>query len=206
MKLLVNPEFLGLVKILKQKEQAQILLAILSYPDDACEHPVWILMRKQIDRDAKNYRKKCDTLSENRQNRWSDNNRNATDAEQTGGAAATEPAQADAISAGIEKSSIESEKQNEKESCIETRRAVDKMVNGLSRNFDANAPARYLINEDFDFDKIAEREAEFRDTFCNGRYTETHLQKAQKSLHNKRYGQKLTLAQIEAWVKQEGRF
>jgi len=206
MKILVNPEFLDLVKILKQKEQAQILLAILSYPNDTYKHPVWQLMRNQIDRDAQKYRKRCDTLSENRQNRWPDNNRNATDAEQTGGAAATETAQTGAISAGIEKYSIESEKQNEKESCIETRRAVDKMVNGLSRNFDANAPARYLINEDFDFDMIAERDAEFRDTFCNGRYTETHLRKARQSLLYKRHGQKLTLEQIEAWVKQEGRF
>jgi hypothetical protein len=202
MKLLVNPEFLGLVKILKQKEQAQILLAILSYPNDECRHPIWILMRKQIERDAKKYQKKCETLSENRQNRWPNDNRNATDGEQTGGVAATKNAQADAISTGIEKPSIESEKQN----CIETKRAVDKLVNIAARNMDANAPARYLVSEDFDFDSIAERDAKFRETFCNGHYTETHLQKAQNSLYNKRYGQKLTLAQIEAWVKQEGQF
>lgn len=206
MKILVNPDFLGLVKILKQKEQAQILLAILSYPNDACAHPVWHLMRQQIERDAKKYQKRCENLSENRQNRWTSDNRNATDSEQTDGTTATETAQTGAISAGIEKHSIESENENKKESCIENKRAAAQLIRDAARNMNANAPARYLINEDFDFDSIAEHDLDFHDTFCNGRYTETHLHKAQYSLFNKRYGQKLTLEQIESWVIQEGRF
>ena len=208
MKILINPEWLSLVKDLKIKQKAELLICLLSYPNGKSELGAWDFMKKQIDRDAEKYQARCRNLKENRQKRWpnkQNDNRNETDEAQIDDTQTADDPQQNPISVSNSKS-IESEKINEKEKSIENRNTVAGLLKNMTQNMRMDAPMRYEITSDFDFDKISERDSVFRETFCDGRYKDTVLIKAQRSLHSKRYGQRLTLQQLIDWVEQEGKF
>jgi len=87
---------------------------------------------------------------------------------------------------------------------IDRKEDIGRLLNKVSKNFDANAPKHYEISDDFDFDRLAETDAEIEELF--NRCDSTILKKAQNSLWNKRYGQRLTIRQIISWIEQEGKY
>lgn len=208
MKILINPEWLSLVKDLTTKQKAELLICLLSYPGGESKLGAWDFMKKQIDRDAEKYQARCRNLKENRQKRWLDkqnDNRNETDDEQTDDTLPADETQQNQLSAGKSKEKI-SENNIEKEKSIENRKAVAGLLRGVTQNMRMDAPMRYEITSDFDFDKVGERDTVFYETFCAGSYSNATLSKAQRSLLSKRHGQRLTLQQLIDWVTQEGKF
>jgi hypothetical protein len=198
MKILINPEWISLVKDLTKEQKAELLICLLSYPAVVeTDLGAWEFMRKQIDRDTEKYQTKVENISANRQKRWAK--------KQKDGKSPTEAEQNSQESIGRE-SSIERETEIEKEKSIENKKTLDRLIKGVARGFDANAPARYTINDDFDFDKIAERDMVFRETFYSGKFTEPILEKAQRSLRNKCYGMKFTIQSLIEWVEREGKY
>jgi len=209
MKILINPEWLSIVRDLSTEQKAEILTCLFSYPAHVeTESGIWEYMRKQIDRDTEKYQVKVRTLSDNRQKRWDNeqkDNRNVSETQQTGDRNTTDDeqntGQKTANSVRIDSSTDrENKNENKKETSIEKKIAVNELIKGVARDMDANAPTRYLIDEDFEPYNNEEIKYHLYS------YSADKLSKAKRSLIEKRYGQKLTAEQILTWISNEGEY
>ena len=202
MKRLMNPKWILLVQNLTAEERSEVFMAILEYPDRACQIPVWPFIKSELDEDEKKYRAKCDRLAENRMARWqseqtsSDINMNSTDFRQS----ASDIRMISGAKA-IEHSKEQFQNNKTKHSNSKT---VDALIAKVAGNFSPNRPVKYLINSEFSIAKVLEQNP---GTYEFLKKIPTYkIMAAEESLINKCYGEEKTLKQIIGWTMNEGNF
>ena len=171
-------------------ECAEILRCIFEYPNRDCEIGLWKYIKTQIDRDAQKYKEKCDralALVEKRKE---------TDTKSSTKSSSISCMKSSVIVSSKEKDidkNIDIEK--EKDSSIAARNVENsvKLVENHVENF--------LINEYFSLQSIAQVFPDF--AICIKPLLPAIVTRAERTLKQKRQGQRLTMKQILEWVEQE---
>lgn len=183
MKILIDPNMAILIKDLPESECAELLHCIFEYPDRDSDLIVWKYMKSQIDRDAQKYREKCERL------------------------AAVRPRSQKSVLKSEQKSTvIESSMDNIKQNIIEKD-----IESSNSKNFVENSVENFRpdvdifrINDCFSFEALANVIPAFK------KYTDLFpvavIDRAERTLRQKRAGQQLTMKQILMWIEQESAF
>lgn len=183
MKILIDPNMAILVKDMPESECAELLHCIFEYPNRDSNLIVWKYMKTQIDRDAQKYREKCERL------------------------AAVRPRSLKSMLKSEQKStvienSIDNKKQNIIEKDIVSSNAesiVEKPVENFGYDVDI-----FRINDFFSFEILGNVFPDFK------KYTDFFppevIDRAERTLRQKRKGQQLTMKQILNWLEQENAF
>lgn len=190
MKILLDPNIAVLIKDMSDAECAEILRCIFEYPNRDCEIGLWKYIKTQIDRDAQKYKEKCDralALVEKRKE---------TDTKSSTKSSSISCMKSSVIVSSKEKDidkNIDIEK--EKDSSIAARNIENsvKLVENHVENF--------LINEYFSLQSIAQVFPDF--AICIKPLLPAIVTRAERTLKQKRQGQRLTMKQILEWVEQE---
>ena len=190
MKILLDPNIAVLIKDMSDAECAEILRCIFEYPNRDCEIGLWKYIKTQIDRDAQKYKEKCDralALVEKRKE---------TDTKSSTKSSSISCMKSSVIVSSKEKDTdknIDIEK--EKDSSIAARNVENsvKLVENHVENF--------LINEYFSLQSIAQVFPDF--AICIKPLLPAIVTRAERTLKQKRQGQRLTMKQILEWVEQE---
>jgi len=190
MKILLDPNIAVLIKDMSDAECAEILGCIFEYPNRDCEIGLWKYIKTQIDRDAQKYKEKCDralALVEKRKE---------TDTKSSTKSSSISCMKSSVIVSSKEKDidkNIDIEK--EKDSSIAARNVENsvKLVENHVENF--------LINEYFSLQSIAQVFPDF--AICIKPLLPAIVTRAERTLKQKRQGQRLTMKQILEWVEQE---
>lgn len=190
MKILLDPNIAVLIKDMSDAECAEILRCIFEYPNRDCEIGLWKYIKTQIDRDAQKYKEKCDralALVEKRKE---------TDTKSSTKSSTISCMKSSVIVSSKEKDidkNIDIEK--EKDSSIAARNVENsvKLVENHVENF--------LINEYFSLQSIAQVFPDF--AICIKPLLPAIVTRAERTLKQKRQGQRLTMKQILEWVEQE---
>ena len=190
MKILLDPNIAVLIKDMSDAECAEILRCIFEYPNRDCEIGLWKYIKTQIDRDAQKYKEKCDralALVEKRKE---------TDTKSSTKSSSISCMKSSVIVSSKEKDidkNIDNEK--EKDSSIAARNVENsvKLVENHVENF--------LINEYFSLQSIAQVFPDF--AICIKPLLPAIVTRAERTLKQKRQGQRLTMKQILEWVEQE---
>ncbi|MBQ3945240.1 MAG: hypothetical protein II670_06460 [Alphaproteobacteria bacterium] len=190
MKILLDPNIAVLIKDMSDAECAEILRCIFEYPNRDCEIGLWKYIKTQIDRDAQKYKEKCDralALVEKRKE---------TDTKSSTKSSSISCMKSSVIVSSKEKDidkNIDIEK--EKDSSIAARNVENsvKLVENHVENF--------LINEYFSLQSIAQVFPDF--AICIKPLLPAIVTRAERTLKQKRQGQRLTMKQILEWVEQE---
>ena len=190
MKILLDPNIAVLIKDMSDAECAEILRCIFEYPNRDCEIGLWKYIKTQIDRDAQKYKEKCDralALVEKRKE---------TDTKSSTKSSSISCMKSSVIVSSKEKDidkNIDIEK--EKDSSIAARNVENsvKLVENHVENF--------LINEYFSLQSIAQVFPDF--PICIKPLLPAIVTRAERTLKQKRQGQRLTMKQILEWVEQE---
>ena len=187
MKILLDPNIAVLIKDMSDAECAEILRCIFEYPNRDCKIGLWKYIKTQIDRDAQKYKEKCDRATHARETQ-------ALKSDLKLGV------KSDLIS-GVKKSSIEKDNdkyidiEKEKESSIAARN-VENSVKAVENHVE-----NFLINEYFSLQNIAEVIPDF--AICIKPLLPAIVNRAERTLKQKRQGQRLTMKQILEWIEQE---
>ena len=189
MKILLDPNIAVLIKDMSDAECAEILRCIFEYPNRDCEIGLWKYIKTQIDRDAQKYKEKCDralALVEKRKE---------TDTKSSSISCMKSSVIVSSKEKDIDKN-IDIEK--EKDSSIAARNVENsvKLVENHVENF--------LINEYFSLQSIAQVFPDF--TICIKPLLPAIVNRAERTLKQKRQGQRLTMKQILEWIEQERAF
>ncbi|MBQ2174378.1 MAG: hypothetical protein II453_04675 [Alphaproteobacteria bacterium] len=178
MKILLDPNIAVLIKDMSDAECAEILRCIFEYPNRDCEIGLWKYIKTQIDRDAQKYKEKCDRALALVEKRKETDTKSST--------------KSSSISC-MKSSVIVSSK--EKDSSIAARNVENsvKLVENHVENF--------LINEYFSLQSIAQVFPDF--AICIKPLLPAIVTRAERTLKQKRQGQRLTMKQILEWVEQE---
>lgn len=190
MKILVNPDWLVLMEVLPDTEFREVCLCIFNHPDRDYDHHMWRYIKKELDRNAENYKKRVSCLDKNRQKRWQ-SEQMETDSEQ--------------MSVQMQNSSgVIDRKEKLDINNTDKKKEIDMLVRKTAKIFSPNAPKKHLIDDDFSFKRLAENDFEFQVfyTTCSN----DKLCKAEQSLKYKHFGDYFTVKQIIGWIEQEGRF
>lgn len=180
MKILLDPNIAVLIKDMSDAECAEILRCIFEYPNRDCEIGLWKYIKTQIDRDAKKYKDKCDRAAHARDT-------------QTLKLDLKSGLKSDLIS-GVEKSSIE----NNNEKYID----IEKERESSNANLPVEKPVEnFLINDFFSFQEIGKKIPAF--TNYLKQFLPTVVNRAERTLKQKRTSQHLTMMQIIEWIEQE---
>ena len=190
MKILLDPNIAVLIKDMSDAECAEILRCIFEYPNRDCEIGLWKYIKTQIDRDAQKYKEKCDralALVEKRKE---------TDTKSSTKSSSISCMKSSVIVSSKEKDidkNIDIEK--EKDSSIAARHVENsvKLVENHVENF--------LINEYFSLQSIAQVFPDF--AICIKPLLPAIVTRAERTLKQKRQGQRLTMKQILELVEQE---
>ena len=190
MKILLDPNIAVLIKDMSDAECAEILRCIFEYPNRDCEIGLWKYIKTQIDRDAQKYKEKCDralALVEKRKE---------TDTKSSTKSSSISCMKSSVIVSSKEKDidkNIDIEK--EKDSSIAARNVENsvKLVENHVENF--------LINEYFSLQSIAQVFPDF--AICIKPLLPAIVTRSERTLKQKRQGQRLTMKQILEWVEQE---
>ena len=186
MKILLDPNIAVLIKDMSDAECAEILRCIFEYPNRDCEIGLWKYIKTQIDRDAKKYKEKCDralALVEKRKE---------TDTKSS------------SISC-MKSSVIVSSKEKDNDKNIDIEKEKDSSI--AARNVEnsvklvENHVENFLINEYFSLQSIAQVFPDF--AICIKPLLPAIVTRAERTLKQKRQGQRLTMKQILEWVEQE---
>ncbi len=179
MKILIDPNMAILIKDMPDAECAELLHCIFEYPNRDSNLIVWKYMKTQIDRDAKKYREKCERL-----------------------AAVRPRSQKSEQESAVIESSIDNKKRNIVEKDIESSNSnnfVEKPVENFLVGNDM-----FCINNGFSFANLAQVIPAFK------KYTDLFpmvvIERAERTLCQKREDQKLTMKQILMWIEQENTF
>lgn len=172
-----------LVKDMPESECAELLHCIFEYPNRDSNLIVWKYMKTQIDRDAQKYREKCERL------------------------AAVRPRSLKSMLKSEQKStvienSIDNKKQNIIEKDIVSSNA-ESIVENPVENFGYDVDI-FRINDFFSFEILGNVFPDFK------KYTDFFppevIDRAERTLRQKRKGQQLTMKQILNWLEQENAF
>ena len=185
MKILIDPMLAVLARDLSTEEKAEILMCVLEYPNRESEIGLWKYMKQQIDLDAKKYREKCERISEAGKNRW----RNTKSEAKSYPKSETNSDVREEVS----KENINKENCNCKESVSSNpAAAVEKPVDN------------FFISTDFSFDNLCKQSPRFSEYLST--YLPAVVERAERTLIKKRYGQRLTISEILDWIQQESVF
>lgn len=190
MKILLDPNIAVLIKDMSDAECAEILRCIFEYPNRDCEIGLWKYIKTQIDRDAQKYKEKCDralALVEKRKE---------TDTKSSTKSSTISCMKSSVIVSSKEKDidkNIDIEK--EKDSSIAARN-VENSVKAVENHVE-----NFLINEYFSLQSIAQVFPDF--AICIKPLLPAIVTRAERTLKQKRQGQRLTMKQILEWVEQE---
>lgn len=184
MKILIDPMLALLAKDISTEDKAELLMCILEYPNRDCDLGLWKYVKQQIDVDAHKYREKCERMAENAKSRWSVKSNTKSDM--------TSDMKSQVIEEASKANTIK-ENSNCKESVSSNcAGAVENPVNN------------FLISNNFSFQIISKQNPKFANYLAL--YMPSVVERAQKTLIQKRIGQCLTLAQILDWLEQENQF
>lgn len=192
MKRLANPKWALLLQNTPREECGDVFMAVLKYPDVECTNPAWPFIKAELDEDEAKYRAKCDRLAANRMARWqseqtsSDINQISTDITM----------KSDAIAKTVQN------KNNSIEQEQSMRRQAAMLVNNFGKNLSVNRPARFLINDDFSFERIRVADPDAYELIR--RFPISKQKAAEKSLKTKFFGMEKNINQIIGWIKNEG--
>lgn len=190
MKILLDPNIAVLIKDMSDAECAEILKCIFEYPNRDCEIGLWKYIKTQIDRDAKKYKDKCDRAAHARDT-------------QTLKLDLKSGLKSDLMS-GVKKSSIENN--NDKDIDIEKEKDSSMSISHVENsveNVETNVE-KFLIDESFSFQGLCKKIPAFKNYFAW--YLPTIINRAERTLKQKRHGQFLTRKQIVEWIEQERTF
>ena len=194
MKILLDPNIAILIKDMSDAECAEILRCIFEYPNRDCEIGLWKYIKTQIDRDAQKYKEKCDralALVEKRKE---------TDTKSTT-ISSTKSSSISCMKSSVIVSSKEKDIdknidiEKEKESSIAAR-IVEKPAKAVENHVE-----NFLINEYFSLQSIAEVIPDF--AIYIKPFLPAVVNRAERTLKQKRQGQRLTIKQILEWIEQE---
>jgi len=190
MKILLDPNIAVLIKDMSDAECAEILRCIFEYPNRDCKIGLWKYIKTQIDRDAQKYKEKCDRATHARETQ-------ALKSDLKLGV------KSDLISV-VKKSSIE--KYNDKDIDIEKDKESSMSILGVENSVENpnNSVENFLIDESFSFQSLCKAVPAFKNYFAL--YLPTIINRAERTLKQKRNGQFLTRKQIFDWVEQERSF
>ena len=190
MKILLDPNIAVLIKDMSDAECAEILRCIFEYPNRDCKIGLWKYIKTQIDRDAQKYKEKCDRATHARETQ-------ALKSDLKLGV------KSDLISV-VKKSSIE--KYNDKDIDIEKDKESSMSILGVENSVEnpSNSVENFLIDESFSFQNLCKAVPAFKNYFAL--YLPTIINRAERTLKQKRNGQFLTRKQIFDWVEQERSF
>lgn len=179
MKILIDPTMAILIKDMPESECAELLHCIFEYLERDSDLIVWKYMKTQIDRDAKKYREKCERL------------------------AAVRPRSLKSVqkSAVIE-NSIDNQKQNIIEKDIVSSNSQNVVENSVE-NFDSDVDI-FRINDYFSFEILGNVYPEFKK--YTSFFSPEVVERAERTLRQKRKGQHLSMKQIIMWLEQENTF
>ena len=182
MKILIDPMLAILAKDLSIEDKAELLMCILQYPNRDCALGLWKYIRQQIDADAQRYKEKCERMAENAKNRWSMKSNMKSNPK------------SDTTSLVIEEVIKENKiKNNEKVSVSSNELlSVDKYVDN------------FLISTEFSFNEVLKIKPKFANYLSL--FPQSVVERAEKTIIQKRFGQTLSIVQILEWLEQENQF
>jgi hypothetical protein len=180
MKILIDPMLAILAKDISVDDKAELLMCILEYPNRDCGLGLWKYVRQQIDADAQKYREKCERMAENAKGRWNLKSYPKSDMKSP-------------VIEEISKANVIKENSNCKESVSSNACAIVE-----------NSVNNFVISDRFSFQVIAKQNPKFANYLAL--YIPAVVERAQKTLIQKRIGQNLSLSQILDWLEQESQF
>lgn len=186
MKILLDPNIAVLIKDMSDSECAEILRCIFEYPNRDCEIGVWKYIKTQIDRDAQKYKDKCNRVAQARETHIMKSDMKSN------------------MISGVKKSSKENnnEKDIDIEKDIDSSNAflpVENSVENLNKQVE-----KFLITEYFSFQSMAKIIPAF--AIYAESFIPAVLNRAERTIKQKRQGQRLTMRQIADWIEQENNF
>lgn len=190
MKILLDPNIAVLIKDMSDAECAEILRCIFEYPNRDCEIGLWKYIKTQIDRDAQKYKEKCDRALALVEKRKETDTKSST--------------KSSTISC-MKSSVIVSSKEKDNDKNIDIEKEKDSSI--AARNVEnsvklvENHVENFLINEYFSLQSIAQVFPDF--AICIKPLLPAIVTRAERTLKQKRQGQRLTMKQILEWVEQE---
>jgi len=190
MKILLDPNIAVLIKDMSDAECAEILRCIFEYPNRDCEIGLWKYIKTQIDRDAQKYKEKCDRALALVEKRKEADTKSST--------------KSSSISC-MKSSVIVSSKEKDIDKNIDIEKEKDSSI--AARNVEnsvklvENHVENFLINEYFSLQSIAQVFPDF--AICIKPLLPAIVTRAERTLKQKRQGQRLTMKQILEWVEQE---
>ena len=193
MKLLSNPDWLELVVDLTADECKEILFCLLDYPNRESKLSAWRFMKKELARSTQKYKEEAERMKNNQQKRWESSQTDKTSYKTGDDVLQTVPP------SDVLKVDRPIDNNNQK-----NKKTIDSILNSVARNMDINAPKRYEIVDGFDFKRLATTDSTIAELY--NQYDSTTLQKAQNTLWQKRYGERLNIRQLITWIEQEGKY
>ncbi len=179
MKILLDPALAILANDLSTEEKAELLMCILEYPNRNCDLGLWRYIKKQIDEDAQKYKEKCERIAINRLAR-------------RGLKSDMKSTMASDLFSTVNKDVVN--KIQIKDNCNVD--VVDN-ANGIVENGVEN----FFIGENFTFQDVSNIKHAFA-TYLTC-YRPPVVERAEKTIRQKRFGQYLTMKQILDWLEQE---
>ena len=183
MKILIDPMLAVLARDLSTEDKAEILMCVLEYPSRECEIGLWKYMKQQIDADAQKYKEKCERMAENGRRRWTTKSNPKSDM--------------------IWDSTSRVKKEVSKENII-IKNNCNESVSSNELPFVDNPVNNFRISGDFSFEGLCKQIPKVSD------YLALHLpsvvERAERTIKQKRFGQCLSLQQILEWLEQENDF
>lgn len=185
MKILIDPTMAILIKDMPESECAELLHCIFEYPKRDSDLIVWKYMKTQIDRDAQKYREKCERL------------------------AAVRPRSQKSVLKSEQKSTvIESSKDNHNEKHNVIAKDIvssnaENIVENPVENFDSDVDI-FRVNDSFSFEILGNVYPEFKK--YTSFFSPEVVERAERTLRQKRKGQHLSMKQIIMWLEQENTF
>jgi hypothetical protein len=184
MKILIDPMLAILARDLSTEDKAELLMCILEYPNRDCALGLWEYIKQQIDQDAKKYREKCDRIAASRQARGSMKSTLISDMN------------SDLFSSVKEEVS--------KDNIIKSNVIVKERVSSNALAAVENLVENFTITENFSINTICKANLKLQAELAI--YLPAILERAEKTLIKKRFGQRLSSGQIVEWVEQERKF
>jgi hypothetical protein len=178
MKILIDPMLAILAQDLPTEDKAELLMCILEYPRRDCGLGLWKYIKQQIDADAKKYNEKCERIAASRQSKKS------------------------------MKSELKSTLNSDLFSSVSESVSKDNQIKNnviVSESSKQPAPVDNLfINAEFSFAALCKSKPKFSDYLAL--YPPPVVERAEKTIRQKRFGQTLSISQILEWLEQENLF
>jgi hypothetical protein len=172
------------------------------YPECDCDLIVWKFMKKEIDRNTQKYEAQAKRMLTNRQKQYQSDQTdqpvcqtesNITQTQKSSGQSGDEPGQYKEMEGELNKTKIKERKEN-----------AQKILGRLAQSMNPNAPKTYEINDEFSFDALYDDDDAIKDLYIF--FPAAKINRAERSLRNKKCGERFTLQQLKSWIEREGNY